>query len=127
MKDKLEDKLRSLITSITSDSRWNLEDELMIQVLGFTIYGYAFALGMLALFLDVEEINNAVIGNLVKLGVGAKYAQGLVEAAYSSFADENDDSVYSQLVNIGHSQFSSESLESLTESIFSNTEALRDA
>jgi hypothetical protein len=127
MKDTLEEKTNNLVSLVVSDSRWNLEDELMVQVLGFTIYGFAFGLGRLVLFMDVEEINEVAINQLTKLGVGAKYAHGLIEAAYNSFTNENDQSIYSQLVDIGHSHFASGDLSVCVESIFSNTQALHQA
>ena len=42
---RLEDKTDPFIEAVTADPRWVLEDELMVQVLGFTLYGYAFGLG----------------------------------------------------------------------------------
>ena len=127
MKDKLEEKTNNLVDMVVSDSRWNLQDELMVQVLGLTIYGYTFGLGRLVLFMDVEEINEVAINQITKLGVGKKYAHGLIDAAFKSFTNDNDQSIYSQLVDIGHSHFASEDLGICVESIFSNTEALRQA
>lgn len=127
MRERLDEKTNSLVKLIISDPRWNLKDELLIQVLGFTVYGYAFGLGRLVLFMDVGEINEVVTNQLSKLGVGEKYAQGLVDAAFNSFTNESDISVHSQLVNVGHSHFSSEDLSVCVESIFNNTEALRQA
>jgi hypothetical protein len=124
MKEKLEEKINNLMILATSDSRWSLQNELMVQVLGFTIYGYAFGLGRLVFFMDVDEINQAVSHQLAELGVGEKYAQGLVKAAFCSLTDENDRSVYSQLVGIGHSHFGAEDLQVCIESIFKNTAAL---
>jgi hypothetical protein len=38
----------------------------MVQVLGFSIYGYAFGLGRLVLLMDLDEINDvAIYTNLV--------------------------------------------------------------
>ena len=127
MRERLEEKTNNLLKLITSDPRWNLQDELLIQVLGLTIYGYAFGLGRLALFMDVDEINEVIINQLTKLGVGEKYAQGLVDTALNSFTNDKDQSVHSQLVNIGHSHFGSEDLSVCVESIFNNTAALRQA
>ena len=112
--------------AVTSDARWELEDELLVQVLGFTLYGYAFGVGRVIFLMDVEDINASVAGQLAALGVGPKYAQGLVEAAFECFMNEEDQSVHSQLVNIGHSHIASEDLSECVESIFTNTETLRE-
>ncbi|MCH9654756.1 MAG: hypothetical protein K0U89_12920 [Planctomycetes bacterium] len=126
MRDQLETKTSPLITAITSDPRWVLEDELMVHVLGFTLYGYAFGVGRIVFFMDVEEINASVSHQLTGLGIGPIYAQGLVEAAFHSFTNEDDQSIHSQLVDVGHSHFASEDLNECVESIFQNTETLRE-
>ncbi|QDV16335.1 hypothetical protein Pan153_09620 [Gimesia panareensis] len=126
MLGRLEDKTDPLVEAVTADPRWVLEDELMVQVLGFTLYGYAFALGRIICLMDVEDINASVAGQLAALGVGPKYAQGLAEAAFEHFINEEDQSVHSQLVNIGHSHIASEDLSECVESIFQNTETLRE-
>lgn len=126
MNERLEEKTNPLMEAVTSDARWELEDELLVQVLGFTLYGYAFGVGRVIFLMDVEDINASVAGQLSALGVGAKYAQGLVEAAFECFMNEEDQSVHSQLVNIGHSHIASEDLSECVESIFTNTETLRE-
>ncbi|QDT21060.1 hypothetical protein [Gimesia chilikensis] len=126
MNERLEEKTNPLMEAVTSDARWELEDELLVQVLGFTLYGYAFGVGRVIFLMDVEDINASVAGQLAALGVGPKYAQGLVEAAFECFMNEEDQSVHSQLVNIGHSHIASEDLSECVESIFTNTETLRE-
>lgn len=125
MIDKLESKADIFIESVMNHPKWSLEDELMIQVLGFTLYGYLFGVGRLILFMDVEEINKVALTKLTSMGVGLKYTEGLIEAAHNAFTDGNDQSSYSQLVGIGHSHFASEDLAVCIESIINNTEALR--
>ncbi|QDU14935.1 hypothetical protein CA11_27480 [Gimesia maris] len=123
---RLEDKTDPFVEADTADPRWVLEDELMVQVMGFTLYGYAFGLGRIVCLMDVEDINASVAGQLAALGVGPKYAQGLAEAAFEYFTNEADQSVHSQLVNIGHSHIASEDLSECVESIFQNTKTLRE-
>lgn len=126
MNERLEEKTNPLMEAVTSDARWELEDELLVQVLGFTLYGYAFGVGRVIFLMDVEDINASVAGQLAALGVGPKYALGLAEAAFECFMNEEDQSVHSQLVNIGHSHIASEDLSECAESIFKNTETLRE-
>lgn len=112
---------------VTSDPRWKLEDELMCQVLGFTMYGYVFGIGRVHCFLDVEEIHAIIIDQLASLGIGRKYADGLVQAAQQEFQTENNPSSYNQLIGVGHSHALQENMKVLADSIFVNTAALRKA
>lgn len=121
MENIFKAKIENVINLIISDPRWNIESELMIQVLGFTLFGYAFGVGRIVCFMDVEDIKIEVIYQLTKLGVGKKYAQGMIDQAYSLFINEDQRSVQGQLIGVGHSHFSSENLDELKESIFNNT------
>ena len=128
MKNQLEVKTIAFVGEVTSDSRWNIEDELLIQVLGFTLYGYAFGIGRMVCMLVEEEIIQDVVNRLVELGVGVRYAEGLVNEAHNRVIDHinsvpNEDA-YSQLVSIGHSYFGQENIKPCIESIFSNTAKL---
>lgn len=42
MRQLAEQKAIAFTQAVTSDPRWELEDELMCQVFGFTLYGYVF-------------------------------------------------------------------------------------
>ena len=126
MKEKLKSKTVEFVNSVTADSRWDLQNELMVQVLGFTLYGYAFGIGRLILFMDAEEINKIIENELTGIGIGLKYAQGLVEAAHGTFIKE-EESINSQLVEVGHSNFAAEDISECVESIFENTELLQNA
>lgn len=121
MEQLARQKAEALRVRVTSDSRWDLQSELMCQVLGFTLYGYVFGVGRLVCFAEVEVINEIAISQLTALGIGPKYAKGLVDSAFNSFVDKNDKSIYSQLVGVGHSHFAAEDLTTLVDSIFANT------
>jgi hypothetical protein len=54
MKQLAQDKAEEFTSAVTSDSRWRLEDELMCQVFGFTLYGYVFGVGRVICFMDVQ-------------------------------------------------------------------------
>ncbi|MCA8991310.1 MAG: hypothetical protein KDA88_04990 [Planctomycetaceae bacterium] len=118
-------KAESLTIAVTSDSRWQLEDELMCQVFGFTMYGFVFGVGRIVCFMDVEDIQQLAIDQLTGLGIGQKYAEGMMQAAHNEFMREGNSSLHCQLVGIGHSHFGSEGLSELVESVFQNTTQIR--
>ena len=124
MNETFQNKLNSISKEITADLRWDIQSELMIQVYGFTLFGYAIGVGRIICFLDLEDIQKETISQLINLGIGPNYAKGLIEHATELFGSEDKNSYHSQLIGIGHSHFSSEDLTELKESIFKNTEAL---
>lgn len=125
MIQQLRDKATAFTAAVTSDPRWDLQDELLIQIFGFTLYGYAVGVGRLSCFLDVPDIQTVAREQLTGLGVGPQYSQGLVENAHNAFLDESGESVYTQLVGIGHSHWAADSLDQAVESVFVNTQKLR--
>ncbi|MEM7316076.1 MAG: hypothetical protein AAF497_23325 [Planctomycetota bacterium] len=118
-------KAASLTAKVTNDPRWRLEDELMCQVFGFTMYGYVFGVGRLQCFMDVEEIQKLAADQLIGLGIGAKYAEGMMQAAYDEIVQEGNTSLYNRLIGVGHSHIASEDLTELANSIYQNTEQIR--
>ncbi|QDT64674.1 hypothetical protein [Calycomorphotria hydatis] len=120
-------KAEALTTAVTSDSRWQLENELMCQVFGFTMYGYVFGVGRIVCFMDVEDIQNLAADQLSGLGIGPKYAEGMMQAAHNEFMQEGNTSLHNQLIGIGHSHVASEDLTELVDSIFQNTEQINQS
>jgi hypothetical protein len=120
-------KAEEFTRQVTSDPRWQLEDEVMCQVFGFTLYGYVFGIGRVHCFMDVGDIHALVVNQLASLGIGRKYAEGLVQAAYQEFTTENNQSWQNRLNGAGHSHALKEDMPVLVDSIFSNTAALRKA
>lgn len=119
-KEKAEDLFRKVVT----DPRWDVAEETQFSVFGFTFYGYCFGVGRLLYFLDAETINAFVTEKLVALGAGAKYAGGLVEAAYSTF-EAPSESLNAQLVGIGHAHFAAADMTELVNAFFKNAVALK--
>lgn len=124
MSHPLDKKIEEFLDLTTKDPRWNINDELLFQVLSYTLYGYAFGFGRLILMMDPEEINLSVVNRLLSLGSGKQYVEGLVESAYSTFLN-NSNSTESKLVGFGHSHFASKDLTECINSIFSNMESLK--
>ena len=120
-----EHKADAFTNAVTADRRWQLEDELMCQVFGFTLYGYLFGVGRLICFMDVEDIQVMAARKLAELGIGPNYAKGMTEHAHKEFMTEGNSSLHAKLVGIGHSHFGSETLRVLVDSVFENTEQIR--
>lgn len=127
LKQSAAAKAEALTRAVTSDGRWQLEDELMCQVFGFTLFGYVFGYGRIVCFMDVDEIQRLAASQLSGLGIGPQYAEGLMEEAYKEFGTEGNQSVYNQLIGIGHSHFAADDTGDLVDSIFENTELIRSA
>jgi hypothetical protein len=120
-----QQKADEFTDAVTTDRRWQLEDELMCQVFGFTLYGYLFGVGRLICFMDVEEIQTMATGKLAELGIGPNYAKGMMEHAHEEFMTNGNTSLHAKLVGIGHSHFASDKSNALVESVFQNTEQIR--
>ena len=128
LKQHAKAKAERFTRQVTSDRRWKLEDELMCQVFGFTLYGYVFGTGRVHCFMDVEDIHAMVVDQLAGLGIGRKYVEGLVRAAHGEFITENNRSWQNQLIGVGHSHaLMNDDLKGLVDSIFANTGAIRKA
>lgn len=126
MEPLAKSKTAAVTKAVTSDPRWILEDELMCQVFGFTLYGYALGVGRVICFMDVADVQEMAAAELSGLGIGPKYAAGMMEHAYQEFMQENNPSFHAQLVNVGHSYFANDEISGLVESVFSNTVLIRD-
>ncbi|MDM1346825.1 hypothetical protein [Myroides marinus] len=115
-------KIDVLLQQIVDDSRWDLDSETLFVVTGMTFYGYC--LGQKIVFmLEQEDVNKAVVERLVALSAGQKYTEGLVEAAEQTFF-KNEETLYNQLINIGHNYFMMDDLTELVDNIYLNTKAI---
>jgi hypothetical protein len=89
------------------------------------MYGYAFGVGRLVFLLDEPDIHRMAVAQLTGLGVGEKYAVGLIDAAREAMLYETAESTHRKLVGIGHWHFASENLTGLADTVFRNTMVLR--
>ena len=122
-----KEKAEALTRAVTEDDRWALEDELMCQVFGFTMFGYVFGYGRIVCIMEVEEIKALAANQLTGIGIGPKYAEGMMDHAFEELSQEGSQTIHAQLVGIGHSHFASEDITELVNSIFQNTEQIRSS
>ena len=128
MQQAFHDKANRLFSAITNDPRWDITDELLFQVAGFTFYGYCF--GRLVCLMDADDIDAYAAGKLTGLGAGAKYVQGMIARARQDFVTDEDtdpadtDDPLSRLIGIGHSYFSADDFSPLVESVYENYDLL---
>jgi hypothetical protein len=85
MEQLANEKAEALRERVTSDSRWNLQNELICQVFGFTLYGYVFGIGRLICFMDVEVINEIATSKLTTLGFGSQQGSHTAYGSLASF------------------------------------------
>ena len=130
MQPAFHDKANRLFSAITNDPRWDINDELLFQVAGFTFYGYCFGFGRLVCLMDTDDIDAYVAGKLTGLGAGAKYVQGMIARARQDFVTDEDaepidtDDPLSRLIGIGHAYFSADDFTPLVESVYENYDLL---
>lgn len=126
MQPAFHDKANRLFSAITNDPRWDINDELLFQVAGFTFYGYCFGFGRLVCLMDADDIDAYVAGKLTGLGAGAKYVQGMIARARQDFVTGEDaepadaDDPLSRLIGIGHAHFPADDFTPLVESVYEN-------
>jgi hypothetical protein len=123
----LQSKSETFVRRVTADPRWKLEDEQMCQVLGFTLHGYLFGIGRVHCFMNVEDIHAVAIDQLAGTGIGRKYVEGMIAVAHQEFVKENNQSWRNQLNGLGHAHALKEDLDVLVDSIFTNTEMIKNA
>ena len=130
MQPAFHNKANRLFSAIIGDPRWDIDDELLFQVAGFTFYGYCFGFGLLVCLMDADDIDAYVADKLTGLVAGANYVQGMIARARQDFVTDEDakpadtDDPLSRLIGIGHSYFSADDFSPLVESIYKNYDLL---
>jgi len=119
-------KSEQLFIQVTTDERWDINNQTLFNVFALSYYGYSFGVGNLLCFLDPTEINAFAKHKLIELGAGEKYVSGLIDFAYDTFLQPTE-GVNAQLVGIGHSHFSAEDTTELTNAIFNNAKSIQQA
>jgi hypothetical protein len=124
-RDVLTEKVGALANSVVKDPRWR-QDDLSVSVLGMLLYGFALATGRIALFLNMEDIDAAVLQCLTdRIGAAPKWAGGLVADANASAFNKAHHPGQYELIAVGHSYFGVTDQKSLVDNIFVNIDSVR--
>jgi hypothetical protein len=126
-REALFERLAELADRVLADPRWEDErDDLGVSVLGMLLYGFALATGRIAMFLDMEDIDAAVLRVLTeRFGVAAKWGGGLVTEAHASAFDKAHHPGHHELIGVGHSYFGVENQAAIVNNVFANIQSVR--
>jgi hypothetical protein len=126
-RDALTQRICELADAVVSDPRWKAEkDDLGVAVLGMLIYGFALATGRLAMFLDFEDVDAAVVSCITEhVGAAVKWSNGLVADANASAFNQSHHPGNHELIGVGHSYFSVTDQAAIVDNIFANIQSVR--
>lgn len=124
-RDVLAERIGELADAVLADRRW-VRDDLSVSVLGMLLYGYAFGVGRVFMFLDVEDIDEAVLKCMTeRVGAAAKWSDGLVAQAAASALDAAHHLGHHELIGVGHSYLGVEDQNAILENIYKNIQIFR--
>ncbi|HJZ56428.1 MAG TPA: hypothetical protein VKE74_15795 [Gemmataceae bacterium] len=123
--DALTERVGELTDAVLADPRWE-QDDLSVSVLGMLLYGFALATGRIVMFLDMEDIDAAVLHCMTeRVGAAAKWSGGLVAEANASAFDQKHHPGHHELISVGHSYFGVEDQAAIVENVFANIQSVR--
>lgn len=123
--EELVKQVSPLAAAVVQDSRWKNET-LNVAVLGMLLYGYALAVGRIVMFLDIEDIDAAVLRCMTdKVGAAQKWSEGLVADANRSAFDQAHHPGHHELIGVGHSYFGVDDQARLVDNVFANIISVR--
>jgi hypothetical protein len=124
-RDALTQRVGELAEAVLADPRWQ-QDDVSVTVLGMILYGFALATGRIVMFLDMEDIDAAVLRCLTeRVGAAAKWSGGLVAEANASAFDRAHHPSHHALIGVGHSYFGDKDPAALVDNVFVNIETVR--
>lgn len=122
-KDALAKQIGESASAVAADPRWE-QDDLSVSILGMLLYGYALMVGRSVMFLDLTDIDAAVVQCMTgQLGAAAKWSSGLVADANASAFDKAHHPAHHELIGVGHSYFGVEDRTAVVDNVFSNIAA----
>jgi len=126
-RDALFERVGELADAVLADPRWK-RDDLSVSVLGMLLYGSALATGRIVMFLDMEDIDAAVLRCMTeRVGAAAKWSGGLVAEANASAFDKAHHPGQHELIGVGHSYFGVEDQGAIIDNVFANIQSMRRA
>jgi hypothetical protein len=125
--DSLDQRLGALVERVVADPRWlPHRDDLGLAVLGMLLYGYALAMGRILFFMDVADIDAAVVHVLGgRLGASPKWSSGLVAAASRAAFDKGHHPGHHELIAVGHSYLEEADPAKIADNVLANLERMR--
>jgi hypothetical protein len=124
-RDALDQEIGKLADAVLADPRWE-RDDLNVSVLGMLLYGFALATGRIAMFLDIEVIDAALLRCMTeRVGAAKKWSSGLVAEAKAAAFDKAYHPGHHELIGVGHSYFGVENQAALVDNVFANFESVR--
>ena len=97
-----------------------------MSILGMLLYGYALMVGRAVMFLDVPDIDAAVLQCMTdQVGAATKWSSGLVAEANASAFDKAHHPGQHELIGVGHSYFGVQDRRAVVDNIFANIAAFR--
>src|SRR4051794_32686162 len=123
--DALAKQAGELADAVVADPRWH-QDDLSVSILGMLLYGYALMVGRTVMFLDVADIDAAVLRCMTeRVGAAAKWSRGLVAEASASAFDKAHHPGHHELIGVGHSYFGVDDRAAVVDNVFGNIVAFR--
>ena len=123
MRDAIGKKVGILAAAVIADPRWKNET-LNVAILGMILYGYALAIGRMALMAEIEDVDASVQDCITKyVGAAPKWTAGLVQDANLSAFDKSRNPANFELVGVGHSYFGVENQAAVLDNVFANIRA----
>ena len=125
-RDALTQRVGELTEAVLADPRWQ-QDDVSVTVLGMILYGFALATGRIVMFLDMDDIDAAVLSCLTeRIGAPPKWSGGLVAEANASSMDRAHHAGHHQLIGVGHSYFFRiKDRSTQVDNVFANIESVR--
>jgi hypothetical protein len=123
--DALTKKLGELAKLVIADPRWQ-QGDLSVAILGMLLYGYGLAVGRMIMFLDMPDIDAAVLRCLTEyVGAAAKWSGGLVAEANASAFDEAHHPGHNELIGVGHTYMGVSDQAAIMDNVFTNIQRFR--
>jgi hypothetical protein len=123
--DALAKEAGDLADVVIADPRWR-QDDLSVSILGMLLYGYALMIGRTVMFLDVPDIDAAVLRCMTgNVGAAPKWSGGFVAEAHASAFDKTRHPAHFELIGVGHSYFGMKDRRAVIDNVFANIAAYR--
>ncbi len=123
--DALAKEVGELADAVVADARWR-QDDLSVSILGMLMYGYALMIGRTVMFLEVADIDAAVLRCMTEnVGAAAKWSGGLVVEARVSAFDKAHHPGHHELIGVGHSYFGVNDRRAVVDNVFTNIAAFQ--